>query len=115
MKDLGITAVFGLFLMLITIILCVCYFVFDNLAMIVFGTISGIIGTILILLAKKVDEEKAILSVMLLMISMFVPIVSTIPKPIAMILVAILVGCSIYFVIWPDNKNKPLDNNTAKN
>jgi len=98
----------GPFLIIDTVILFLCYLIFNNLIFYFSGVIFGITGIILLYLFKKIKEEPTILSVILFILSGVIPIIN-IPEIIAKALMFVCLFGVIYLILVP-----PKDKNISQ-
>ena len=103
----------GVFLILIAIALFVYYSTYKEPITMIVGLMLGIIGIIFIRLSQKTNNERAILSGILLLLSAAIPMVN-IPEIIAGIMIIICGVGALFVILKPPDDKRPIRNSTVK-
>ncbi|MFZ2390486.1 MAG: hypothetical protein WAW15_01560 [Minisyncoccales bacterium] len=103
----------GVFLILIATAVFVYYSIYEELITMIIGLMLGIIGIIFIRLSQKTNNERAILSGILLLLLMAVSIVN-IPKIIAGIMIIICGVGALFVILKPPEDKRSVRNSTAQ-
>jgi chromate transport protein ChrA len=104
----------GVSLILIATALFVYYSIYEEFIIMIVGLMLGIIGIIFIRLSQKTNNERAILSGMLLLVLVAVSMVN-IPKIIAGVMIIICGVGALFVILKPPNvKKEPAQDSTVK-